>query len=109
MRVRSCAAARCIENGVYAVLAGPVGNLPFVDGADIHYGQACLLTPSDIPFSRDGIAEIATPNVETMVMTELNLEVLRKNRRTGAVRPWLDRRPDLYSVNWLENGKELKV
>ena len=50
-RVRSCAQARCIENHVYAVLAGPVGNLPFVDGADIHYGQSCVLTPCDIPFA----------------------------------------------------------
>ena len=32
MRIRSCAAARCIENGMYAVLAGPIGNLPFVQG-----------------------------------------------------------------------------
>jgi len=64
MRVRACAQARCIENGMYAVLAGPVGNLPFVEGADIHYGQACILTPSDLHFARDGVAEEATPNVE---------------------------------------------
>jgi len=109
MRVRSCAAARCIENGLYAILAGPVGNLPFVDGADIHYGQACILTPSDLAFARDGIAEEATPNVEMMVLHELNVETLRKNRRTGAVRPWLDRRTDLYSVNWNEEDGEKKV
>ena len=48
MRVRSCAQARCIENGIYAVLAGPIGNLPFVQGADIHYGEACILTPCDV-------------------------------------------------------------
>jgi len=107
MRVRTCAAARCIENGVYAVLAGPVGNLPFVDGADIHYGQACILTPSDIAFARDGIAEEATPNVETMVVCELNIEAIRKNRRNGAVRPWIDRRTDIYSVTWHEeDGKK---
>ncbi|MEZ4453319.1 MAG: bifunctional GNAT family N-acetyltransferase/carbon-nitrogen hydrolase family protein [Nannocystaceae bacterium] len=109
LRVRSCAQARCIENHVYAVLAGPVGNLPFVDGADIHYGQSCILTPSDVPFARDGIAEEATPNVETMVVHELDLEVLRRTRRTGAVRPWLDRRSDLYKVVWNEEGKSHKV
>jgi len=109
LRVRSCALARCIENHIYAVLAGPVGNLPFVDGADIHYGQACILTPSDLHFARDGIADEATPNVETMVVHELDLEVLRRTRRTGAVRTWHDRRTDLYKVHWNENGEDHEV
>ncbi|MBK9031072.1 MAG: GNAT family N-acetyltransferase [Myxococcales bacterium] len=109
LRVRSCALARCIENGMYAVLAGPVGNLPFVEGADIHYGQACILTPSDLPFARDGVAEEATPNVETMVLHELDVEVLRRSRRTGTVRPLLDRRADLYEVRWREGGKFNKI
>jgi predicted amidohydrolase/ribosomal protein S18 acetylase RimI-like enzyme len=105
LRVRSCAQARCIENSLYAILAGPVGNLPFVQGADIHYGQACILTPSDLAFARDGVAAEATPNVETMVVHELDLEILRRNRRTGTVRPHLDRRTDLYNVRWKERGK----
>ncbi|MEO6772677.1 MAG: GNAT family N-acetyltransferase [Kofleriaceae bacterium] len=109
MRVRLCAQARCIENGMYAVLAGPVGNLPFVEGADIHYGQACILTPCDLHFSRDGVAEEATPNVETMVLHELDLEVLRRNRRIGTVRTWLDRRSDLYTVRWHEGGKPHEI
>ena len=109
MRVRSCAQARCIENSMYAVLAGPIGNLPFVQGADIHYGEACILTPCDLPFARDGIAEEATPNVETMVVHELDIEVLRRSRLTGGVRTWLDRRPDLYAVRFTENGKKAEV
>jgi predicted amidohydrolase len=109
MRVRSCAQARCIENGVYAVLAGPVGNLPFVQGADIHYGEACILTPCDVNFARDGVAEEATPNVETMVVHELDMEVLRRNRIVGSVRTWLDRRGDLYAVRYTEGGKPREV
>ncbi len=109
MRIRSCAAARCIENGMYAVLAGPIGNLPFVQGADIHYGEACILTPCDVPFARDGVAEEATPNVETMVLNELDIEALRRNRLTGSVRTWMDRRQDLYGVRYTENGKRLEV
>ncbi|HUS68312.1 MAG TPA: carbon-nitrogen hydrolase family protein [Kofleriaceae bacterium] len=109
MRVRSCAQARCIENGVYAVLAGPVGNLPFVQGADIHYGEACILTPCDVNFARDGVAEEATPNVETMVVHELDMEVLRRNRIVGSVRTWLDRRNDLYAVRYTEGGKPREV
>ncbi len=109
MRIRSCSAARCIENGMYAVLAGPIGNLPFVQGADIHYGEACILTPCDVPFARDGVAEEATANVETMVVNELDIEVLRRNRLTGTVRTWLDRRQDLYSVRYTEGGKKIDV
>jgi predicted amidohydrolase len=109
MRIRSCAQARCIENGMYAVLAGPIGNLPFVQGADIHYGEACILTPCDVPFARDGVAEVATPNVETMVLNELDLEALRRNRLTGSVRTWLDRRQDLYGVRYTEGGKRSEV
>ncbi len=109
MRVRSCAQARCIENGMYAVLAGPIGNLPFVQGADIHYGEACILTPCDVHFARDGVAEEATANVETMVVHELDMEVLRRNRLTGSTRTWLDRRSDLYGVRYTEAGKAKEV
>jgi predicted amidohydrolase len=109
MRIRSCAQARCIENGMYAVLAGPIGNLPFVQGADIHYGEACILTPCDVPFARDGVAEEATPNVETMVVNELDIELLRRNRLTGSVRTWLDRRSDLYGVRYTEAGRRSEV
>jgi predicted amidohydrolase len=98
LRVRSCAQARCIENHVYCVLSGAVGNLPFVEGADIHYAHSSILTPSDIPFARDGIASEATPNVETMVIHDLDMEVLQRTLRTGTVRPWVDRRTDLYRV-----------
>jgi predicted amidohydrolase/GNAT superfamily N-acetyltransferase len=109
MRIRSCAQARCIENSMYAVLAGPIGNLPFVQGADIHYGEACILTPCDVPFARDGVAEEATPNVETMVVHELDIEVLRRHRLTGDVRTWLDRRTDLYTVRYYERGERRDV
>jgi predicted amidohydrolase len=108
-RIRSCAQARCIENGLYAVLAGPIGNLPFVEGADIHYGEACILTPCDVPFARDGVAEEATANVETMVVHELDIEVLRRNRLVGTARTWLDRRSDLYAVRYTEGGKAREV
>lgn len=106
IRVRTCAAARCIENHVYAVLSGPIGNLPEVEGADIHYAQAAILTPSDIPFPRDGIAAQATENVEAMIIQDLDMKVLRKTRRLGSVRPWIDRRKDLYKVV-IDDGGDL--
>jgi len=106
LRVRYCAQARCIENSVYCVLAGAVGNLPFVEGADIHYGQSSILTPSDISFARDGVEAEATPNVETMLVHDLDIGLVRRMRRLGAVRTWLDRRSDLYGVSYRRPGAE---
>ncbi|MGB5221801.1 MAG: bifunctional GNAT family N-acetyltransferase/carbon-nitrogen hydrolase family protein [Polyangiales bacterium] len=98
IRVRSCSLARAIENHIYVVMAGAVGNLPQVEGADIHYGQASILTPSDIQFARDGIASEGTPNAETMIVHDLDLGLLRRTEGTGTVRTWPDRRKDLYAV-----------
>lgn len=101
IRVRTCAQARCIENQVYVVTSGCVGNLPGVENADIHYAQSGIFTPSDIPFSRDGVAAEAHPNIETVLIHDLDLQLLRRARRTGTVRNWADRRADLYRVEWL--------
>ena len=100
MRVRLCAQARCIENHLYAVTAGCVGNLPFVENADVHYAQSAVLTPSDIPFARDGIGAEVSPDVETVLVHDVDLEVLRRHRATGTTQNWNDRRTDLYSVTW---------
>ncbi|HJK94581.1 MAG TPA: bifunctional GNAT family N-acetyltransferase/carbon-nitrogen hydrolase family protein [Polyangiaceae bacterium LLY-WYZ-15_(1-7)] len=100
IRVRTCAHARAIENHLYAVLSGACGNLPFVEGADIHWAQSCILTPSDLAFDRDGVAVEATPNVEAMLVHELDLEKLKRTERTGTVRTWVDRRDDLYGIEW---------
>ena len=98
LRVRYCAQARAVENQVYVVTAGTVGNLPEVENMDIQYAQSAVLTPSDFAFPRDGIAAEASPNVETVVMADLDLEVLRRNQRAGSVRQLQDRRKDLYQV-----------
>ncbi len=98
VRVRTCAQARAIENHMYVVMAGAIGNLPQVEGADIHYGQASILTPSDVQFARDGIASEGTVNAETMIIHDLDLALLRRTEGTGTVRTWTDRRKDLYAV-----------
>jgi len=100
MRVRTCAAARCIENHMFAVTAGCVGNLPFVENADVHYAQSAVLTPSDVEFARDGVAVEAEPNLETVLPHDLDLEALRRHQRRGTVQNWNDRRKDLYRVRW---------
>jgi len=100
LRVRSCAQARAVENGVYVAIAGATGNLPFVDNADIHYAQSGVYTPADISFARDAIAAECTPNIETLVIHDVDTEVLRRHRLTGSVRTWTDRRTDLYRVQY---------
>ena len=109
MRVRTCTGARCIENNVYAVMSGACGNLPLVEGSDIHYAQSVILSPSDIAFSRDGICAEATPNVETMLVHDLDLDVLRRMESEGAVRTWLDRRSDMYQVSWNDEGEQRHI
>ncbi|HJK97251.1 MAG TPA: GNAT family N-acetyltransferase [Polyangiaceae bacterium LLY-WYZ-14_1] len=105
LRVRYCAQARCIENHLFIAASGCVGNLPFIENADVHYAQSALLTPSDITFSRDGIATEAQPNLETLVVQDVDLELLRRHRSLGTVQNWNDRRTDLYAVHWRDDPK----
>jgi predicted amidohydrolase/ribosomal protein S18 acetylase RimI-like enzyme len=104
LRVRYCAQARCIENHVYVAIAGSVGNLPNVESLGIHYAQSAILTPSDIPFQRDAIAAECTPNVETLAFEDLDLELLKRQRQSGSVLNWSDRRRDLYEVRYLKGS-----
>lgn len=99
-RVTLCAQARCIENHQFVVTAGCVGNLPFVENADIHYARSGVYTPSDVSFARDGIAAEASVNLETVLVQDLDVETLRRHRRLGTVQNWADRRRDLYGVIW---------
>ena len=106
LRVRQCAQARAIENQVYVATAGCTGNLPFVENADIHYAQSGIYTPSDLPFARDAIASETMPNTETVLFHDVDIELLRRNRMSGTVRPWADRRPDLYRLHYRDPDGE---
>jgi len=100
LRVRYCCQARAVENQIYVVMSGNVGNLPYVFNMDIQYAQSCILTPCDFPFARDGIAADTTPNTETVAIADLRPETLITARNNGTVRNLRDRRHDLYSVQW---------
>lgn len=97
-RVRHCAQARAVENVIYVVLAGCVGNLPQVKSFLINYGQAAICTPCDVAFPKDGILAEAEPNCETVVVAELDLNNLAMHRDLGTVRTMQDRRLDLYEL-----------
>ncbi len=105
LRVRYCAQARCVENQVYVAISGCVGNLPFVDNADIHYAQSGVYTPCDLPFPRDGVASECSPNIETVIVHDVDTAILRRHRHSGTTINWKDRRTDLYKVTWSESGE----
>jgi predicted amidohydrolase len=105
LRVRYCAQARCIENHVFVALAGNVGNLPDVDNMDVQYAQSGILTPSDIQFDRDAIAAECTPNIETVIVDDVDLELLSRHKQTGNVLNWRDRRIDLYELRLREGAR----
>ena len=98
LRVSITAQARAVENMVYVVLAGNVGNLPHVDNFLINYGHASVYTPSDFMFPPDATAGKAEFNTETVVVCDLDLSSLEQAREIGSVRLLRDRRPDLYSL-----------
>lgn len=109
LRIRHCAQARCIENHVYVAISGCTGNLPFVENADIHYAQSAILTPSDVGFAPGAVGAECNPNIETVVMDDVDLEALRRHRDAGSVRNWHDRRTDLYRVTYQEDGTTREV
>lgn len=105
LRVRYCAQARAVENQVYIVMAGCVGNLPQVENLDIHFAQSAILTPSDVEFHREGVATEAPANSETLIFQDLDINLIMRNREFGSVQTWKDRRLDLYNVRYYINGK----
>ncbi|MFU8794698.1 MAG: GNAT family N-acetyltransferase [Dethiobacteria bacterium] len=98
LRVRYCAQARAVENQVYTVITGTVGNLTHVPRTDTMYAQSGIFSPSDFPFPRDGIVGECSSNIETVVIGEVDLEILRRARSTGTVTHLKDRRKDLYTI-----------
>lgn len=95
-RVRLCSQARAIENQIYVVTTGIIGNLPSVPAMDIHYGKAGIFTPNDFEFARDGIQAEADSNVEMLLVSDLDINDLYRSRTSGSVRQRMDRRADLF-------------
>ncbi|MBS1538825.1 MAG: bifunctional GNAT family N-acetyltransferase/carbon-nitrogen hydrolase family protein [Bacteroidetes bacterium] len=108
LRVRYCSQARAIENQMYVVITGCVGNLPKVQNLDIHFSQSAIFTPSDVEFSREGIATEATPNTEMVIYQDLDLRLLKRNREYGTVQHWKDIRNDLFEIIQKNHSAETK-
>jgi predicted amidohydrolase/GNAT superfamily N-acetyltransferase len=102
-RVRYCARARAIENECYVAIAGSVGNLPKVENMDIQYAQSVVFTPCDFSFPANGIKAEATPNTEMILVADVDIDLLKDLHTYGAVRNLIDRRTDVYELNYKNN------
>ncbi len=109
LRVRYCSQARAVENQIYVVIAGCVGNLPGVENMDIQFAQSAVFTPSDVEFHREAIAQEAVLNTETLIFQDLDLNLLSRNREYGSVQYWNDRRKDLYSIHYNEDENDIII
>jgi predicted amidohydrolase/ribosomal protein S18 acetylase RimI-like enzyme len=107
LRVRYCAQARAVENQVYTVISGTVGNLPQTENMDIQYAQSGIFAPSDFEFARDGIVGETNANIEMVLIGDVDLEILRRQRMEGTVRQLLDRRHDLFKVEYKNKKRNL--
>ena len=100
-RVRRCAQARAIENECFVAISGSMGNIPKVETMGIQYSQSAIFTPSDFAFPHDAIAAEATPGIETTLITDLDLDLIKEMRLQGSVRNAQKRRTDLYELRWI--------
>jgi len=97
-RVRFTAQARAIENECYVVIAGSVGNIPKVHNMDMHYAESMVFSPCDFSFPANGIHAQATPNTEMVIISDVDLDLLKELHNYGSVKNLKDRRTDLYKL-----------
>jgi len=103
LRVRRCAQARAIENECYVAISGSVGNIPKVETMGIQYSQSAIFTPSDFSCPHDSIASEATPGIETTLIANLDLDLIKEIRAMGSVQNAENRRTDLYDLQWIHD------
>ncbi len=109
LRLRTCAHANAICNGMHAVLAGACGGMPLIAGSDLHYAQSCILTPCDLGFAGDGVAAEAPPGIETLLVQDVDVRALRQYRQQGSVRHAAARRRDLYRLRWTQGQSAKQI
>lgn len=97
-RVKHCAMARAIENECFVAIAGSNGNLPKVKNMDIQYAQTAVYTPGDFQFPINGIKAETTTNNETVLIVDVDLDLLKELHSHGSVTNLKDRRKDMYVI-----------
>jgi len=97
-RVRYTAQARAIENECYVAIAGSIGNIPKVHNMDMHYAESMVFSPCDFSFPASGIVSSATPNTEMVLISDVDIDMLKELHNYGTVKNLKDRRTDLYKL-----------
>jgi predicted amidohydrolase len=101
-RVRHTSQARAIENECYVAIAGSVGNIPKVHNMDMHYAESMVFSPCDFQFPPSGIIASATPNTEMVLISDVDIDLLKQLHNYGTVKNLKDRRKDLYRLKKLK-------
>ncbi len=84
-RVRTGAMARALENQVYTVQAPLIGNAPFCEFTNTHFGAAGIFSPSDKGFPAGGVIALGEANVPGWTTASLDLDLMRALRDGGNV------------------------
>jgi hypothetical protein len=87
-----------------------VGNLPFVENADIHYAQSGIYTPGRrLLQPATAWPPSARRTSRPWSSTTLDLDLLRRDRERGTVQNWNDRRTDYYSLRYADGDGQRTV
>ncbi|MBU2549213.1 MAG: carbon-nitrogen hydrolase family protein [Proteobacteria bacterium] len=95
-RVRHCAQARCVEDQVYTVHAGLVGEMG--DPGLLMWGRASILCPCDAGLPPNGVLAEGPLNQEAVITAEVDTALLHEIREHGAATTLKDRRRDVLEA-----------
>jgi predicted amidohydrolase len=84
-RVRSCCAARALENQFYVIQSPTVGEAPWSAALDVNIGAAAVFAPPDRAISANGILTEGSLNTPQWVYADLDLDALARVREDGEV------------------------
>jgi predicted amidohydrolase len=98
-RVRRCCAARAVENQLFVVECHQVGGLSVpVDQAFTAYGRSAVLGPIDehMGVANGVLLEAESATQETVIVGEVDLDLLELSRESSEATILKDRRPETY-------------
>jgi predicted amidohydrolase len=75
-----------------------------VHHANTQHALSGIFSPVDYAWSGKGIVSECEANMEAVVVGEVDLETLRRNREVGTVTQLKDRRTDLYRLEAVETA-----
>jgi predicted amidohydrolase len=97
-RVRWSCHARTVECQVFCIHASLVGSLGR-EPVLTTYGSSAILCPSVEPFPDSGILAESPLNQESMIVAELDLDLIATGRESDDVRNWHDRHKGDWALN----------